>query len=522
MKLVSIEGKSKSNDSNITFVTMSGVIAKNSFWASIVNYSGSLVGLFTTFYLFPLVFTASENGVFRLFIEMGALLAGVAQLGTGYSIWKFFPRFKNDRGHNGAGFWLLAIPLVGFALVAVLLLWGQPWVVKYLAENSADFLPYYHWLIPFVFFFVFNTVFEIFLSALGNIVYSSFLRENVVRILLGLLGWCYYIGVVNFNQTMYSISAVYGVVMLLNLVYLLRKTELSFRPNWTFIEEQAGLKGEFYRYTGYLFLTYVAMLVLQRMDFLMVSSMKGSADTGIYAIAVNMAVLIEIPTRSILQIANPKLSEAIHIGDRKEIERLYQKTSLNQFVLGALALLLVWINIDVFYHFMPNGALYETGKWAVFYLGVGKLCVLLQGNSAAMLIFSKRYYLSLVLNAVSILVGVLLNQYLIPIYGIQGAALATGGVWLASGIVMALLIYSVYGMQPITRGVLLSIALFAVAFWANHQWAIPTEGLLLHAGLKSLVLMGITVFVLLRFRLSEDLYSMAKKMLAPLGIRLKD
>ncbi|MFZ9240854.1 MAG: polysaccharide biosynthesis C-terminal domain-containing protein, partial [Chitinophagaceae bacterium] len=308
----------------------------------------------------------------------------------------------------------------------------------------------------------------------------------------------------------------------LNLVYLLRKTELSFRPNWTFIEEQAGLKGEFYRYTGYLFLTYVAMLVLQRMDFLMVSSMKGSADTGIYAIAVNMAVLIEIPTRSILQIANPKLSEAIHIGDRKEIERLYQKTSLNQFVLGALALLLVWINIDVFYHFMPNGALYETGKWAVFYLGVGKLCVLLQGNSAAMLIFSKRYYLSLVLNAVSILVGVLLNQYLIPIYGIQGAALATGGVWLASGIVMALLIYSVYGMQPITRGVLLSIALFAVAFWANHQWAIPTEGLLLHAGLKSLVLMGITVFVLLRFRLSEDLYSMAKKMLAPLGIRLKD
>lgn len=84
----------KSNDSNVTFVRMSGVIAKNSFWASIVNYSGSLVGLFTTFYLFPLVFTTSENGVFRLFIEMGALLAGVAQMGTGYSIWKFFPGLK--------------------------------------------------------------------------------------------------------------------------------------------------------------------------------------------------------------------------------------------------------------------------------------------------------------------------------------------------------------------------------------------------------------------------------------------
>ena len=129
---------------------MSGIIAKNSLWASIVNYSGSLVGLFTTFYLFPLVFTASENGVFRLFIEMGALLAGVAQLGTGYSIWKFFPRFKDENGHNGVGFWLLLIPTVGFLFVALLLLTGQSWVVFYLGKKSADFLPFYYWLIPFV------------------------------------------------------------------------------------------------------------------------------------------------------------------------------------------------------------------------------------------------------------------------------------------------------------------------------------------------------------------------------------
>lgn len=512
----------QSNDDNVTFAPMSGAIAKNSFWASVVNYSGSLVGLFTTFYLFPLVFTASENGVFRLFIEMGALLAGVAQLGTGYSIWKFFPRFKNNNGHNGVGFWLLLIPFLGFLLVGLLLLIGQPWVVKYLIANSADFLPYYYWLIPFVFFFVFNTVFEIFSASFGKIVFSSFLRENVVRILLGLLGWLYYVGSVDFDITMYSISAVYGVVMVLNFFYLIKNTQLSFKPDLNFVNAQEGLKGEFYRYTGYLFLTYVAMLVLQRMDFLMVSSMKGSADTGIYAIAVNMAVLIEIPTRSILQIANPKLSEAIHSNDQKEIERLYQKTSLNQFILGALAFLLIWINIDVFYHFMPHGELYQTGKWAVFYLGVGKLCMLLQGNSAAMLIFSKRYYLSLLIHGISIIVGVMLNRYLIPIMGIEGAALATGGVWLASGIVMAILIYFVYGMHPITKGVVFSVLLFVSLFVINYIWTIDSEMLVLNDILKSVILMGGAIVLLLRLRISEDVYSIAKKMLLPLGIRLKD
>jgi O-antigen/teichoic acid export membrane protein len=514
--------KTESNDGNITFANMSGLIARNSFWASIVNYSGSLVGLFTTFYLFPLVYTTSENGVIGLFIEMGALLAGVAQLGTGYSIWKFFPRFKNDSGHNGIGFWLLLIPTIGFLFVALLLLVGQSWVVAYLGENSADFLPYYHWLIPFVFFFVFNTVFEIFSASLGKIIFASFLRENVVRILLGLLGWLYYIGTVDFGQTMHSISAVYAVVMVLNFWFVVKNTKLSFKPDMAFVNSQEGLKPEFYRYTGYLFLTYAAMLVLQRMDFLMVSSMKGSSQTGIYRIAVNIAVLIEIPTRSILQIANPKLSEAIHNGDQKEIERLYQKTSLNQFVLGALALLLVWVNIDLLFELMPNGHLYEAGKWAVFYLGLGKLCVLLQGNSAAMLIFSKRYYLSLLINAVSIVVGVLMNQWLIPIMGINGAAIATGCVWLASGVVMAFLIYSVYGMQPITRGVAMSVLLFVGVFYINYLWEVGESNLLWMSALKTMVLLGGSMFLILRYRISEDVRSMAKKMLAPLGIRLKD
>lgn len=500
---------------------MSGAIAKNSFWASVVNYSGSIVGLFTTFYLFPLVFSTSENGVFRLFIEMGALLAGVAQLGTGYSIWKFFPRFKNDDGHNGIGFWLLAIPLLGFVLVAFLLLLGQPLVIAYLAKNSSDFLPYYHWLIPFVFFFVFNTVFEIFAASLGKIVFTSFLRENIVRIGLGLLGWLYYIKFMEFDQTMYSITAVYAVVMVLNFGYVIRLTKISFKPNMKFVNEQDGLKGEFYRYTGYLFLTYVAMLVVQRMDFFMISSMKGSSQTGIYAIAVNMAVLIEIPTRSILQIANPKLSEAIQSKNQLEIERLYQKTSLNQFILGALAFLCIWINIDLLYSVMPNGDLYQAGKWAVFYLGVGKLCVLLQGNSAAMLIFSKRYYLSLFINISAIVVGVYMNQWLIPTMGINGAAIATGCVWLASGIVMALLIWRVYKMQPITRNVIYSILLFIVVFVINELWRIETD-MMPKTILKSVILIGGTLLLILWLRLSEDVRSMVKKMLAIAGVKIRD
>ena len=115
-----------------------------------------------------------------------------------------------------------------------------------------------------------------------------------------------------------------------------------------------------------------------------------------------------------------------------------------------------------------------------------------------------------------------MNQWLIPIMGIDGAAIATGCVWLASGIVMALLIWLVYGMQPMTSDVLYSFLLFGALFIINHLWTATNDALFYTAILKSVVLVGGALAVILYFRLSEDVHSMVKKALKPMGIHLKD
>ncbi len=492
---------------------MSGKIAQQSFWASVVNYSGSLIGLFTTFYLFPLVYTESENGIIGLFIEMGALLAGVAQLGTGYSIWKFFPKFKNDSGHNGVGFWLLFIPFLGFLIVSAVLLLFQDPIMKYVGNSSSDFEPYYLWLLPFIFFFVYNNVFEVFSASIGSIIWASFLRENAVRIFLGLIGWLYFIQFLPFNHAVHLVPAVYAIVAILNLVYILRNTNMGFRPNIAFINETPGLKSEFAKYTLYLFFTYTANMIVQRLDFVMISSLKGFSDTGIYRIAVSMAVLIEIPTRSILQISNPKLSEAMHAGNTFEMKRLYEKTSLNQFVLGALVLLLLWINIDFFYTLMPNGEKYVGGKWALLFLGLGKLIILMQGNSSAILTFSHRYYLSLLVNVTAVIVGILLNNWAIPIWGIEGAAIATAGTWAASSTVVVILIWNIFKLTPFSVGLWKSVLLFCAVFGLAELWKInPLSNLsVLYFALKSILFFGGSIFVIYNFRLSDDIRSMVDK-----------
>lgn len=498
---------------------MSGHIAKQSAWASLVNYSGSLVALFTTFYLFPLVYTKEQNGLIRMFIEIGALVAGLAQLGTGYSIWRFFPVFNShEKRHNGAGFWILAIPFVGFLLVCLLLLIFQPLVVKYLAENSAQFLPYYYWLIPFVFFFTYNAVFEVLQSSLGNIIFSSFLRENVVRLLIGAIGLLFYLQYLPFDAAVKLTPAVYALVAVLNLWFLLKRSSLSFKPDFEFVNSQPNLKSDFSRYTGYLFLTYLANMIVQRLDFVMVSGIQGLGSTGVYSIALNLAILIEIPTRSILQISNPVLANAVHKGDQEEIERLYLKTTINQFIIGAMVLLLVWINIDVFYAFMPNGSEYASGKWVVLILGLGKLVMLLQGNSSAMLTFSNKYYYSLIINLISVVFGVWANNLLIPIYGINGAAFATAVTWLLAAIVIGILIWNIYRVNPYKKPVFISIFIFILAFLANQYISIPNH-FIWSAAIKTLLLPSMVLYLILKFNLSDDIRSMLQKVGKRVGVR---
>lgn len=495
---------------------MKGKIASQSIWASLINYAGSAIGLFTTFYLFPLVYTEAENGLIRFLIEQGALLAGVAQLGTGYSIWKFFPRFRNhEKKHNGAGFWLIAIPVAGFLLVSGLLLLLQPQIIAYLSAKAPQFSQYYLLLIPFIFFFVFNNVFEVFSASLGNILYSSFLRENVVRIALGLIGLLFYLQTISYDTAVRLTPAVYAFTAMLNLYFILRTTRLGFKPDMAFFKTQPDLGREFSRYSGYLFLTSVANLIVQRLDLLMITAAKGLASTGIYGIAVNLAMLIEIPTRSILQISNPVLADAMHRHDHQEMRRLYEKTTLNQFLIGALVLLIIWINIDVFYYLMPNGEKYAPGKYAVLLLGIGKLFILLQGNSSAILTFSKRYYLSLLVNASTVVAGILLNNLLIPVYGLEGAAAATAMTWLAGAMVTGIIIFAMFRMNPYTGKVLLSAGLISLMFGLNAVLHIENH-MFISAGLKSLILPGMTLLLIYRYNLSEDMVSVINKAFAKL------
>ncbi len=104
---------------------------------------------------------------------------------------------------------------------------------------------------------------------------------------------------------------------------------------------------------------------------------------------------------------------------------LYKKVSLHQFIAGSTLFLFIWINIDNIFAIIPNGDIYQTGKWVVFFIGLSKLVGITLGFGSTLISFSRYYYWGLYFTFFLTGLTIYTNYLLIPRLGMTGAALAT-------------------------------------------------------------------------------------------------
>ncbi|EMR03199.1 hypothetical protein ADICEAN_01677 [Cesiribacter andamanensis AMV16] len=84
------------------------------------------------------------------------------------------------------------------------------------------------------------------------------------------------------------------------------------------------------------FLASASSLLIMKTDSVMVTQMLGLDANAIYTTVFFMAVIIEMPRRILSQISTPLLSQAFERRDMGLAQRIYQKTSINLFLVGAL------------------------------------------------------------------------------------------------------------------------------------------------------------------------------------------
>jgi O-antigen/teichoic acid export membrane protein len=235
----------------------------------------------------------------------------------------------------------------------------------------------------------------------------------------------------------------------------------------------------------------------------MISSQMGLSHAGVYTIAVYIATVLEIPSRSISAIASPVAANALKDGDFQQSNALYQKVALHQLLAGGFIFLLVWINIDNIFAIIPNGSVYAEGKWVVFFVGIAKLVSITLGFGGTMIHYSKYYYWSLYFTLFIVGAGIFTNYWLIPRMGIVGAAVATLISCLLSYAVQQWIVLKKIKGNPYTRNLLKAVVLLFIGWCVNlllMKFANPwIDGIY-----RTIIIVAVCALLLYLFNVSED------------------
>jgi O-antigen/teichoic acid export membrane protein len=291
------------------------------------------------------------------------------------------------------------------------------------------------------------------------------------------------------------------LAMLVNFLYLFKIGTVSFKRVKGFVTPK--LRNEMIRYMLYLLAISLMGILSTKIDIFMVSAQIGLAFTAVYSIAYYMAAIIEMPSRSVQAIVSPIIATAIKEGDSKTLKTTYNKVAINQYLFGMLLFLILWINIDNFFSFIPNGDFYNKGKYVVLFTGLAKLIEAAFSLSGVILSYSKYYRYSLIFTVAYGVLIVLANNWLIPVWNVTGVAVATFGVTFIFRLFYTFFVWYKSKVHPF-RWELLSISGILLIGISIDMLLPKLQNIYLDATMRTVIVMSIVCMVIYFTKVSAE------------------
>lgn len=480
-----------------------GIIIRQSIKGTFVNYIGTFIGFLTTMFVVVRFLPAEIVGLTSVLLNAALMFCSFAQLGTGNSAVRFFPYFKGKGEHNnGFFFYLVTIPLAGSVIVSLLFLLLKVPVSDYFRANSELFVDYYYWVIPFGCFLLYSVIFETYSTVLMRIAVPKIIKEILLRVLLVVVYILYGVHWIDLNQFIACYIGVYGIAAAAIFYYVSRIGTVSLKHDYSQVEKP--VRKSFVSYTSLIVIGSLGGTLISRIDTFMVSSNLGLSYAGVYAIALYMAAVIEIPSRSITAISSPLASEALQKNDLEKANVLYKKVSLHQLIAGSLIFLLIWVNLDNIYDIIPQGDTYRAGKWVVLFIGLSKMIEVTLSFGGTLICYSKYYRWTIYFTFFITALTIVTNNLLIPVFGISGAAIATAITCLISYGIQQWILFVKIKSNPYTAGTVKQIGLIVLLLGIDYL--LPhVENPWIDGIYRSLVLVVTGGMLLYLFKVSKEI-----------------
>ena len=506
-----------------------GVVVRQSIKGSIMNYLGVIVGFFTTFFIVTKYLTTEEVGLTRVLVDASILLSGLAQLGTSTSAMRYYPYFKDEKERDHGFFgWSVIIPFVGFVIFLILFFVFKQPIENYFSQNSELFVDYIYFVIPMSFFMTYLLVFETNSNLLMRIVIPKFIREVGIRIMTLVVYLLYAFDIINLDGMVISLCLTYGIATLLNIIYLFSLKKVSFKIEPAYVSK--WLRKDFIFYTLFLIATSLAGNLIPVLNTFFVSGKLGLAVAGINTIAVYIASIVEIPYRSLAAISRPHISQGMKDNNMQEVNNMTKNVSLHQFMASMFIFFIIWINIDLVYALIPNGNVYDEAKFVVLILSAVKIINTSLNVGATVLSYSKYYYYSLLFTVILTVTAIYMNIKLIPIWGMEGAALASLVSYIVYYIFLLTFVNWKIKVSPLSMKelytVIIILSLFAIdwllqTYMSKHlisMFGVELIGKILDSVVRTSVLSVLGIVIIYKSKISKQVNDIIDKFLSMLKL----
>lgn len=397
-----------------------GTIVRQSSLGLMANYIGIFLGFVNVMLIMPSILQAEQIGLINLILAVIFIVYPVLDFSAAHIINRYFTNVKNRQEIFNYSFLISCAGAVFFALVFLL---GKPIFIKYYQVNSPEIIPYYWWIYVIAILMSWSGLLENLAIINGKYHVSIFSKEVIFRIMIMLLLIGLSLHLYPFHSYIYLHFLMYGFAGILILIYL--KNQGLFQFNTELPNFNPTQKKNIFKFGITTVFSGLAYVIATRIDLIMLGSMEGLKDVGIYTIAMFMSTTIEVPRRAILQSSAPVIRVLFKEKNIDKIAQIQYKTILNLILISGFMLTLIVTNLESIYAFIPNGSIYAKGFWVVLFIGLSKMTDMSAGSSDEIIVSSKYYFFNLIFIVLLTIFSVSFNYILIPLYGLTGAAIAT-------------------------------------------------------------------------------------------------
>lgn len=485
-----------------------GIVIRQASYTTVFNYLGFLIGFINVTFLMNRLFTVEQFGIRSIIIDLAFVYLQFAQLGTYSSLIKFFPFVKNRNKSNDGGllFLGLLISLSGYFIVGFIMLVFKDNITDYMGARSNVFEIYFYMIFPLSFFQLFSNVFENYLLAMKESIFSSFLRNVFNRLLDTILLVLFYYNFIDFYHFIMLYVLLFALNDIVFIIYLNRRKLLNFKIDWTIFNRR--FRKLYYNYGFYIYLVGISGVLVHRIDAIMIGLMMDFTYNALYSNALYLTILISVPAVAIARIATPILSDQWKNKKMKEMEELYKNTALHQLLIGGVFFVLLWCNLDDI--FLLQRAEYKQGKMVFLLLSIASLSNMFFGVNGQILNVTKLYRFNAVTSVLLALFTILSNYLLIPLFGINGAGFATMCSMILFNIIRYNYVKKKLGIHPFKMETIKVI--FILIFAVLIGELLPSlDVFILSVLYKSIIILGVLLVIVVKSNVSVEINMILKK-----------